>query len=1040
MQSATNQPATIAQNANSQELLIASGGDNLYNPLRGDRIISVARNAIGFHIERLLLFVLTFTCALAFGQSLPAPSSAPPSGTIRVVMDNNYPPFVFRSNEGVLQGILIDQWRLWERKTGTKVQITAMDWNLAINKIRAGEFDVIDTIFKTPERLDSFDYSQPYQKIDVTIFFDSEISGITDASSLRGFVVGVKAGDAAVELLKRNGVESLMSFPNYQSVVEAAKDHKVTVFVADRPPARYYLYKLGIQDSFRHTAPVSVGEFHRAVAKGNTALLRTVQKGFAQLSPDELKDIEDKWYGVEGFGERSLRYVEPILIAIVVLVLMLLTWNRSLRKAVLKRTRELQASEQRFQSIYNTVNEAVFIHDQETGAILDVNQPMCEMFGYTPEEAVKAHIEQLSFGVPPYGHDEAIAWIRKATAGEPQIFPWHCRRRDGSLFWGEINMRSGQIGAAKVVVVAIRDISERKLAEQEGLRHAHQLQVLARAGMEVNSVLLLPEILRQLVAAGMDLTGAADGTASQFINGQLVFTEYNHGGKLVSIDYRFDSGTGVPGWVMQTREPYLSADAENDPHVVPEIQKALGFHTLVDVPLCGRHGELLGCFELHNKADGQLFNERDVQLLQALAAAAAVAIANARLMEQQQTAETQAKLATEAADRANQAKDQFLAKLSHELRTPLAPVLLATSQWREDTRFPVAILADLAMVHRNLELEVRLIDDLLDLNRLVFSKIELHIERLDLHNTLANALEICRPEFLAKGVTLELECGAREHYVSGDAGRLQQVLWNLIKNAIKFTPAGGTVSVRSGNTGPGAIDVAVSDTGIGMEPETISRIFTAFEQGSPVITKHFGGLGLGLAICKSIADLHGGLIISASAGAGHGATFTFKLPTIPMPAIIAVVVPASQIAPKPPAKSLRILLVEDHADTLVLMKRLLKAMGHRVAGATNVAEALAVARTADGGFDIVLSDLGLPDGSGHDLMRQLRDLWDLHGIAISGFGMEEDMIHSQEAGFDEHLTKPVQLDALRAALDRVAGRISANATGPEAETVQPQSQ
>ena len=386
----------------------------------------------------ILACILLLLAGSAFAEQ-PRPKS------ISVVMDDNYPPYVFRDNQGVVQGILIDRWRLWEQKTGIKVEIHAMAWIQALQRMRAGAFDVIDMIYKTDERLTYLDYSRPYQKIDVPIFFDREIAGITDAKSLTGFVVGVKAGHAVIDLLRREGVENLRLFDSYAAILQAAKERKVAVFVVDKPPALYYLYKLGIQDRFRQSAPLQVFEFHRAVAHGNLGLLQIVEAGFARLTPGELKAIEDKWYGTESFGARSMRQFLPAAATAGLLLLALFVWNGMLRRAVRRQTAELKASEERFRSIYDSVNDAVFIHDLETGAILDVNARMCAMYGCTRDEAIRATIEQWSSGVPPYSRTEVLAWLKATASGKAQTFPWQCRRKDGSLFWGEVSTRRARL-------------------------------------------------------------------------------------------------------------------------------------------------------------------------------------------------------------------------------------------------------------------------------------------------------------------------------------------------------------------------------------------------------------------------------------------------------------------------------------------------------------------------------------------------------------------------------------------------------------------
>ncbi len=390
-------------------------------------------------------------------------------------------------------------------------------------------------------------------------------------------------------------------------------------------------------------------------------------------------------------------------------------------------------------------------------------------------------------------------------------------------------------------------------------------------------------------------------------------------------------------------------------------------------------------------------------------------------------AEREMKRAWAAAEAMNEAKDRFLATLSHELRTPLTPVLAVISGLEMGDRLPEDLRQDMAMMRRNIELEARLIDDLLDLTRVSRGKLELQLQEVDLRQVLEHAIQTSCGEGVAAGhlrVVADLENGRR---LWADAPRLTQVFWNLLNNAVKFTPQGGTVTVRSWTDASGWLTAEVTDTGIGIEPELLTRIFDAFEQGEPGTTRRFGGLGLGLAISKTIAELHGGSLQALSEGLGRGSTFRVRLPLTPVPAHSAV----PETGGEPPArddKPLRLLLVEDHSDTAAAMAELLRCLGHDVTVAHSVAEGLATAdeiqsRAPSGtaGIDLVLSDLGLPDASGLDLMRELAQRYGLRGIALSGYGMEEDLRRSREAGFTRHLTKPVDLESLRAAIQQVAG-------------------
>ncbi len=372
--------------------------------------------------------------------------------------------------------------------------------------------------------------------------------------------------------------------------------------------------------------------------------------------------------------------------------------------------------------------------------------------------------------------------------------------------------------------------------------------------------------------------------------------------------------------------------------------------------------------------------------------------------------------AKQEAEAANRAKDQFLAMLSHELRTPLTPVLMTIASLRRDPGISERFGNDLEVLQRNVELEALLIDDLLDLTRIAHGKLELHYDAVDLHSTLEHALAISAPELLAKNLQVTRRFEASEHHSWADAARVQQVFWNLVKNAAKFTPEGGQLDLHTRNDGEHQIIVEVTDNGIGIDPAIMPRIFDAFEQGGRKVTNHFGGLGLGLAISKRVVDMHGGTISAASEGRNRGAKFTVVLQ-----AMATSLLDGSLVLPQEvhPAGRVEILLVEDHEDTARVLRRILEHAGYSVQHAGTLARA----RELVGGqrFDLVVSDVGLPDGNGMELMRELSQGHGLRGIALSGFGMEDDRAASTAAGFSEHLTKPVDWPQLRAAIERVLG-------------------
>jgi PAS domain S-box-containing protein len=393
----------------------------------------------------------------------------------------------------------------------------------------------------------------------------------------------------------------------------------------------------------------------------------------------------------------------------------------------------------------------------------------------------------------------------------------------------------------------------------------------------------------------------------------------------------------------------------------------------------------------------------------------------------------QLRRAKDAAEAANHAKDQFLAALSHELRTPLTPVLLSAAALGEDDSLPPSVREDLAIIRRNVDLEARLIDDLLDLTRVARGKLQLDLRPVDVSVCLEAAIDVCCDDARSKGISINVKLpGTPEHlYVRADAARLQQVLWNLLKNAVKFTPVGGTISVVCDTSHTDVVRLDVIDTGIGIAPDALPKIFDAFEQGNTSISKQFGGLGLGLAISKALVDMHGGKLSATSEGVGKGATFTVELPTIPVPQDMhtEIVVPArrdrsdawrARRLPAVASKPLSILLVEDHDATSRVLSMLLRRLNHRVTTAADLASARQCAQQQQ--FDLLISDIGLPDGSGLDLMRELREKYkdQLKGICLSGYGMDQDVIQSRAAGFAFHLTKPVDFPKLKATIESVA--------------------
>jgi signal transduction histidine kinase len=387
--------------------------------------------------------------------------------------------------------------------------------------------------------------------------------------------------------------------------------------------------------------------------------------------------------------------------------------------------------------------------------------------------------------------------------------------------------------------------------------------------------------------------------------------------------------------------------------------------------------------------------------------------------------ENEVVLARDRALAASRAKDDFFARLSHELRTPLNPVLLIASEAATNHRLPADVRADFKKIAENVELEARLIDDLLDLTRIAEGKLTLELRPFSFQEVIHDALAMARAEMVRKHIILELGLQEESHPVLGDDVRLRQVFWNVLKNAVKFTPPHGTITVKSERLpGNGHLVVHVTDTGIGMTSQEIERAFEAFSQGDHANqngTRRFGGLGLGLAISRSLVELHGGSIHAQSAGRDRGATFRIELP---LPAAAEAPGGTVKVNGSPPSLPVadtaprhRILLVEDHLPTSVTLTHLLVRRGYEVTNASCLSEARALIGQEK--FDVLISDLGLPDGNGCELMSELSITNGPVGIALTGYGMEDDLSRSKAAGFSAHLTKPISIQELHRALQAI---------------------
>lgn len=453
-------------------------------------------------------------------------------------------------------------------------------------------------------------------------------------------------------------------------------------------------------------------------------------------------------------------------------------------------------------------------------------------------------------------------------------------------------------------------------------------------------------------------------------------------GELYEVEYRLRNNTGIDTWVIARGKVLRDASGE-----------AVHMAGVV-VDITDRKEEQLA---RETEKEGQWARER---------------ASHAALRE-----------ARDQAVAASRAKDDFLAALSHELRTPLNPVLLLASDMAGNADYSKEVRADFETVYKGVELEARLIDDLLDLTRITSGKLKLDCGVVDLHAIAREAEEKVAADAHDKHITIQWDLAATRSSVHGDAVRLQQVFWNVLKNAVKFTPVRGVIRIESRDSSDEQeIQVQVQDSGIGIDPRELGGIFGAFTQGTNVETgAHlFGGLGLGLAISQKIMQMHAGRIIATSQGSGQGSSFSIEMPARATAAAGAV--NPQESAPAPAAMAgLSILLVEDHPPTRQILERLLTRRGHGITAVGSGREACDHVKTRD--FDLLICDVGLPDTDGHTLLQDLCRLRPgLRAIAMTGYGTEHDVEKSDRAGFLTHLTKPVSISRLEDALRSIQPR------------------
>jgi PAS domain S-box-containing protein len=658
--------------------------------------------------------------------------------------------------------------------------------------------------------------------------------------------------------------------------------------------------------------------------------------------------------------------------------------------------------------------------------------------------------------------EAAIAAVQAAIRGETGKFIG-CFGIAGEPRWWNVAITPivDASGKPETLLAISRDITERIKAEQQIRRSEAQLRLLADSlqeetdvlellnatGIKLAANLELQALVQAVTDAATKLSGARFGaffynTTSDAGDGFMLYTL---SGAPREAFERFGQprATALFGPTFRGEGPIRVDDVRADPrygkmgphHGLPKGH--LPVRSYLSVPVISRSGEVIGGL-FFGHPDPGVFTEKSERLITGIAAQAAVAIDNARLFQTaQKSAEERERLleseraARTESERASRMKDEFLATLSHELRTPLSSILGWSQLLRGGGRNPADLEKGLDVIERNARTQTQLIEDLLDMSRIISGKVRLDIRQTEPASFIEAAVETVRPAADAKGVRLETVLDSAPCAVSGDPARLQQVVWNLLSNAIKFTPKGGKVQVVLERVNS-HVEIGIADTGVGIDPQFIDHVFERFRQADASTTRRFGGLGLGLSIVRHLVELHGGTVHARSDGEGRGSTFTVHLPV----AIVARGSAAGRhhpTAPRPvplegqPADltGIKVLVVDDQTDARELLARVLAECNAQVLTAGNAEEALALIESERP--DVLVSDIGMPDVDGYELLRRVRALDASRGgktpaIALTAFARSEDRTRALRAGFLVHVAKPVEPTELIATVASVAGR------------------
>ena len=950
---------------------------------------------------RLLLglaAIISACLAIADDTSTPRPT-APRS--LHVVSDDNYPPYLFRNADGDVEGYLVDLWRLWERKTGTPITLTATNWAEAQRMIADGRADLIDMIYLTPQRAPLYEFSPPYADLPVAIYTHTTIGGISGVSTLKGFQIGVQSGDACIDQLANHGITTIVEYPNYTELLAAAGRHEIKLFCADEYPANFYFYKTDTQRDFRKAFELYQGQFRRATRKGDIGTLKRVEDGMRLILPEEDAALRKKWFGtpldIGAYG----RYIGWGLLAAAGAALLLAALSMALRRQVAHKTQTLNAAlaelrkahaatseaEQSLAATLQAIPDLLFEFDA-SGHYVNVFASRDDLLVDSPAKLVGKHVSEV---MPSQAAHTVIDAIDAAAARGHDYGRTVCLTvGDGIEHWFELSATRKQISGGETrVLVLSRDITERREAERAVLA-AKESALLAESNRH----------FRALFEAAPVALSYCQGERIESINQRFIELFGYRPEDIPTLSEWWLRAYPDPDYRQQVRQTWdaaIARAAANDGRVESleycVTSKSAQKHNM----LIG--GQVLGAGFIATFTDITLIRETEAAL----------------------------KIAKEAADSANVAKSSFLANMSHEIRTPMNAILGYTRALRRGHLAPEQAdrLDKIEDAGHHL---LVVINDILDISKIEAGKLTLEHTGFHLGSIIDYVRSLIAEAAEAKGLELSVDYDEVPLYLVGDPTRLRQGLLNFASNAVKFTSSGRIalrtrLEAREGKRV--RVRFEVEDTGIGIEPGQAQDLFQAFRQVDASTTRKYGGTGLGLAITQRLAQLmDGDAGVDSTPGAGSRFWFTACLEIDSTPAEnVPTAVSSAEAQIKRDHAGQRILLVEDDPVNQEVALELLSDTGLEIDLAAN--GRIAVDKASASAYALILMDMQMPEMGGLEATRLIRQI-PAHRltpiIAMTANAFDEDKERCIAAGMNDFVAKPVEPEILFSALVRWLGQ------------------